>query len=270
MSSQQNRSQSKSNFQFYASLLDAYQNFLDSEEIYDKYWGHSEDPKFTYDEYADKQFVELINRINRVPFTNDAVEKGTALNNMVDMLIDGVTDNGQFVLQANEEKNLMTISEREIMVDDEGNQSETFKNEHSFLLPMVREFADYYDGALKQYFVKGTLDTCYGDVDLYGFIDYLLPFSYHDMKTARSYSAGSYKNHWQHIVYPFAGYQCGLNIERFEYNVTNFKETFTEVYMFKPERDIPRLRNMCELFIGFLLNNKELITDEKIFNYRKL
>lgn len=266
----QNQNQSKSNFCFYASLLDAFQNYLDTEQIWEKYWGHSEDPKFTCDEYADKQFVELINRINRVPFTNDAVEKGTALNNMVDMLIDGQKDNGQFLIEEDDEKQKMIIREREIVVDDEGNPSETFKNERSFLMPMVKDFVEYYQGALKQYFVKGVLDTCFGDVELYGFIDYLMPFSYHDMKTTRSYSAGSYKTHWQHIVYPFAGYQCGLNIERFEYNVTNFKDTFTEVYMFKPERDVPRLRNMCEMFINFLLNHKDLITDEKIFNYRKV
>lgn len=268
MSSQ--KSQSTSNFCFYASLLDAYQNFLDTDMIYEKYWGHSEDPKFTIDEYADKQFVELINRINRVPFTNDAVEKGTALNNMVDMLVDGVTDNDQYVIETDDEKQLIYIKEREIEVDEEGSPKEVFNKTFKFNLPMVREFVQYYEGALKQYFVKGTIDTCYGDVELYGYVDYLLPFSYHDMKTTRSYQAGSYKTHWQHLVYPFAGSQMGLKINTFEYNITNFKETFTEVYVFEPDRDIPRLRNMCELFIGFLLNNRKLITDEKIFNYRKV
>ena len=123
---------------------------------------------------------------------------------------------------------------------------------------------------MKQYFTKGVLDTCYGNVELYGFIDYLLPFSIHDMKTAKSYSAGSYRKHWQHIVYPFTLQQNGINISNFEYNVTNFRETFTELYVFKAERDVPRLRDMCERFIGFLLNHKDLITDEKIFNYRKV
>lgn len=261
---------SDSNFAFYATLLDAFQNFLDGDQIYQKYWGNSEEPKFTEDEWADKQFIELINRINRVPFTNDAVEKGTALNNIVDMMLDGKYDDGLHVISIDEEKNKITIAEREQVKDENGNVQMQFKNSRSFLYSVAKEFADYYDGALKQYFTIGKIDTCYGYVDLYGFIDYLLPFSIHDMKTTSRYSAGSYKSHWQHIVYPFTLKQQGVDVSRFEYNVTNFKDTFTEVYVFDEQRDIPRLRNICERFIAFLLANKSLITDEKVFNYRKV
>ena len=270
MKNQNSQQQSDVSFRFYATLLDAFQNYLDTDELWEKFWGKSEDPKFSYDEYADKQFVELINRINRVPFTNDAVEKGTAFNNIVDMFLDGKVDDGLHVLQIDEEKNAVTISDREIVVDEKGNQTEQLINARSFLLSVAREFAGYYEGSLKQFFTHGIIDTCFGDVELYGFIDYLLPFSVHDMKTTKSYSAGSYKSHWQHIVYPFTLQQSGIQVSQFEYNVTNFKETFTELYMFKPERDIPRLRDMCERFIEFLLNNRHLITDEKIFNYRNI
>lgn len=265
-----NPRKSNSKFCFYASLLDAYQNYLDTDELWGRYYGNSDEPKFTPDEWADKQFVELINRINRVPFTNDAVEKGTALNNMVDMLVDKTMDNGQFVLQDDEERGVMTIFERTMVEDADGKKEAQLLNPRSFLRSMVMDFAEYYDGALKQVFTIGTIDTCFGDVDVYGFIDYLLPFSVHDMKTSRMYSAGAYKNHWQHIVYPYALRCQGIEIDRFEYNVTNFKDTFTEVYMFKDERDIPRLRDMCELFINFLLTHKHLITDTKIFNYREV
>ena len=261
---------SDSQFCFYATLLDAFQNYLDSDLIYDRYWGCSEDPKFTEDEWAEKQFVELINRINRVPFTNDAVEKGSAFNDIVDMLLDGKTDDGVHVLAMDEAKNQIVISEREIVTDDDGNSHETFKNERKFLLSVAREFAEYYDGALKQFFTIGTIDTAFGNVDLYGFIDYLLPFSVHDMKTTGRYSAGSYKSHWQHLVYPYTLKQQGMDVPHFEYNVTNFRETFTEVYVFDEGRDVPRLRDMCERFIAFLLANRQLITDEKVFNYRQV
>ena len=39
----------------------------------------------------------------------------------------------------------------------------------------------------------------------------------------------------------------------------------TETYVFNPERDIPILTNHCEEFIRFLEENRELITDKKIF-----
>lgn len=270
MSSKINKQPSDCKFRIYATILDAFQGYLDCDVTYEKYWGHSENPKFTYDEYADKQFVELINRINRVPFTNESVEKGTAFNNIVDMLLDGKHDDGLHVLHEDEDKNLITITEREIVVDDQGNQTEQFKNARSFPIPVIHEFVEYYDGALKQFFTNGILNTCYGDVELYGFIDYLLPFSIHDMKTTKSYSAGAYRNHWQHIVYPFTLNQKGIHVNNFEYDVTNFREIFSEVYVFNPDRDIPRLRDMCERFIGFLLSNKRLITDEKIFNFRNV
>ena len=38
-----------------------------------------------------------------------------------------------------------------------------------------------------------------------------------------------------------------------------------ETYVFNPERDIPILTNHCEEFIRFLEENRELITDKKIF-----
>ena len=261
---------SDSQFAFYATLLDAFESYLESDQLYQKFYGNSEEPKFTEDEWADKQFVELINRINRVPFTNDAVEKGTAFNNIVDMMLDGKYDDGLHVLSIDEEKNQITIAERSVSKDDKGKEKTEFLNARTFLYSVAKEFADYYEGGLKQYFTIGTIDTCYGNVDVYGFIDYLLPFSIHDMKTTSRYSAGSYKTHWQHIVYPFAMKQQGMDIPRFEYNVTNFKETFTEVYVFDEQRDVPRLRAMCERFINFLLANKHLITDKKVFNYREI
>ena len=59
--------------------------------------------------------------------------------------------------------------------------------------------------------------------------------------------------------------QMGMDISHFEYNVTNFKETFSEVYVFEEERDIPKLRDICERFIQFVETNRDVITDTKVF-----
>lgn len=260
--------QKESKYAFYATLLDAFQNYLDTDELWEKYFGHSEDPKFSVDEWADKQFVEIINRINRVPFTNEAVEKGTAFNNIVDMLVLGRNENENLVLNADEEKRLIKIAERSFMTDENGERHETLANVRAFPLDIAKEFGNYYQGAVPQFYTKGTIETCYGNVDLYGYIDYLMPFSVHDLKTCKSYSVGSFKNHWQHLVYPFTLRQGGIEVETFEYNVTNFRETFTELYVFNEERDVPKLREMCESFIRFINANRSLITDKKIFNIR--
>lgn len=256
----------ESNYAFYATLLDSFQNYLDTDELWEKYFGHSEDPKFTADEWADKQFVELINKINRVSFTNEAVEKGTAFNNVVDMLVEGRTENEKFVLRTDEEKRLIQIAERTVSTAENGERQEVLANARSFNLDVALEFGCYYKGAVPQYFTRGTIETCYGNVDLYGYIDYLMPFSVHDLKTCKSYSAGAYKNHWQHLVYPYTLRQSGIDVSAFEYNVTNFRETFTELYVFDEQRDVLKIREMCESFIRFLNANRSLITDKKVFN----
>lgn len=253
-----------SRYSFYATLLDSFQNFLDTDSLWQKYYGSSETPAFSPDEWADKQFIEIINRINRVPFTNDAVVRGTALNDLIDMRLDRLTENARHIIITDNNNETTTIADK--LHNEEG--GETIANAQTFRSDIINAFSDYYAGAVKQYFTIGTIDTRYGNVDLYGYIDYLLPFSIHDLKTARRYSAGTFKTHWQHLVYPYALMRQGISIDRFEYNITNFKDMFTEVYIFNPQRDIPRLRNICEQFIEFLENNKKYITDRKVFNNR--
>ena len=60
---------------FYATLLDAYQNYIDSEKIFEQYWGWSENPPHTLEEFREQQFQSLINTLNRVPFDSEAVTR---------------------------------------------------------------------------------------------------------------------------------------------------------------------------------------------------
>ena len=267
------------NYNIYPSLLDAYQQYVDSDIIWEKYWGFCETPPHTPEEFHKIQFQAVIDRINRVPYDNEAVAKGTAFNEVVDCMIEhrksdkvevekvyekiiegacdphngkplycDVTDTGKFIgLNAR-------IGERVFF----------------FPIGVCREFANYYKGAVTQKYVEGILPTAFGDVKLYGFIDELLPLSVHDIKTASQYSVGKYKRNSQHLVYPFCLMQMGNDVRTFEYNVAvigkyNY-ETFTESYEFVPSRDIPVLQHKCEDFIRFLEDNRELITDKKIFN----
>ena len=146
-------------------------------------------------------------------------------------------------------------------------------NNRSFVFPisLCREFANYYKGALTQQRVEAILPTAYGNVLVYGLIDELMPTSVHDIKTTGSYTVGKFKDHHQHLIYPYALMQNGSDVRTFEYNIVEFNkggyvvDTYTETYVFNPERDIPILTNHCEEFIRFLEENRELITDKKIF-----
>lgn len=75
-------------FKFYATLLDAFTSYLKSDAIWERYWGFSENPPHTPEEFRQQQFQSLIDTINRVPFDSEAADKGTAFNEVVDCMIE--------------------------------------------------------------------------------------------------------------------------------------------------------------------------------------
>ena len=252
-------------YRFYATLLDAFTDYLNSDNIYERYWGWSDNPPLTPEEFRQKQFEELIDRINRVPFDSEAADRGTAFNEVVDCLIEHRKSDTVQVerVYSNPVYNEATgeVSDAVLIALRATYNNRTF----TFPISICREFTDYYKGALTQQRVSALLPTCFGPVEVYGVIDELLPLSVHDIKTTSSYYVGKYRDHWQHVVYPYCLMQSGSDVRLFEYNVTDFKQTYTESYTFVPERDIPRLTEHCEDFIHFLNDNRNLITDKKIF-----
>ena len=243
---------SKISYKIYPTLLDSYQNYIDSDKIYQKYYAFSDNPPCDEDEFREKQFQSLIDRINRVPFDSEAADRGTCFGEIIDCMIE------------NRKSSIMEISKA---YHDDGKlygikavyNNRTF----TFHIDLCREFANYYKGALTQQRVEATLPTAYGSVLVYGLIDELMPTSVHDIKTTGSYTVGKFKDHHQHLVYPYALMQNGSDVRTFEYNIVEFNkggyvvDTYTETYVFNPERDIPILTNHCEEFIRFLEENRE-------------
>lgn len=242
-------------YQFYATLLDAYQGFVGSSEIYQQFWGFSENPELTEEEFEEKQKQSLLDRINRVPFDSEAADQGTAFNEVIDCWLMGKKS-----------------SKMDIRSDKENGIITAMYNNRTFIFPisLCWEFVNYYQGAVPQMYTEGILSTHYGDVKLYGYLDELMPFRIHDIKMTSKYSAGKFKKHWQHIVYPFCLHQQGIKLNDFEYNIAVMTKssysTYTEFYSYVPERDIPLLKNHVEGLIEFLNDHKDLITDKKIFN----
>ncbi|MDT4511894.1 HNH endonuclease [Bacteroides cellulosilyticus] len=259
-------------FRFYATLLDAFFEYINSDVIWQKYWGWSENPPHTPEEFHKLQFQELINKINRVPFDSEAADKGTAFNEIVDCLIEGRSSETVKLIKVYEGGKIECSDFKPKKADIVVELIAIYNNRY-FYFPMTlcREFADYFKGALTQQRVEAILPTALGEVLVYGLIDELMPTSIHDIKTTRSYTFGKFKNHFQHLVYPYALMKNGSDIRTFEYNIVEFNkngypaDTYTEIYMFSPERDIPILINHCEAFILFLEENRTLITDRKIF-----
>lgn len=265
---------------FYATILDAYWGYLNSDVVWYNYWGWSENPPHTPDEFHEMKFNELIDRINRVPFDNEKADRGTCFNEVIDYMVENRKSETMLIEKVYKVERFGACDEvGKPLYYDENQTNEvvalkvTYNNRiFSFPISICREFANYFKGALTQQRVEAILPTRHGDVLVYGFIDELMPTSVHDIKTTGSYSVGKFKNNFQHLVYPYALIQNGNDIRTFEYNILEFSkagypvDTYTETYVFNPDRDIPILTNHCEDFIRFLEENKGLITDTKIIN----
>ena len=263
----------------YATLLDSFTQYQKSETVYDKYYGWSENPPMTEEEFRQKCFQDLIDRINRKPLDSEAADRGTCFGEIIDCMIEhrkSETVQVERVYKVIREGTCDITGKPECYDETPTNEVIALKatyNNRTFTFPIAlcREFADYYKGALTQQRVEAILPTVYGDVLLYGVIDELMPTSVHDIKTTGSYTVGKFKDHAQHLVYPYALLEIGADVRTFEYNIVEFGKggyvagTYTETYVFDPERDIPILARRSEEFIRFLEENRELITDKKIF-----
>lgn len=245
----------KPSYQFYATLLDAFQNYLNSSLIYQEYWGFSDDPNISEDEFEQQQTQSLLDRINRIPFVSEKADRGTAFNEVIDCI------------NENRSSEIMNFE------SDEKNNSITVNfKEQTFVFPLdfCKEFSNYFKESASQVYNEGMLSTQYGDVLLYGYIDKLMPSSINDIKLTSKYKAGKFKRNWQHIVYPYNLNFSGNNVRDFEYNIVVVNKDkysiYKEYYNYLPERDILRLKNHVEHFIEFIESNRANITDKKIFN----
>lgn len=240
------------NYLIYPTLLDSFQNYLRSDEIYDTYFGSSENPKYTLEEFEQKSFQDLIDRINRIPFESEAADKGTAFNEVIDCLIENRKPRADMEFHSDRKRGVIVAKFK----------GYTFE----FPLRICLEMRDYLKGALTQVRVSAPLATKYGLVELYGFADELLPMKVVDIKTTSRYYAFKFKNNMQHLVYPYCLIESGDLVNEFEYYVTNFKDIWSEVYVFDYERDVPILIEVVEGFIEFIEENRALISNKRLFN----
>lgn len=246
-------------FRIYATLLDAFMQLERAEVVWEKYYGFSQEPPCTPEEFREKLEKELIDRVNRVPFESEAADRGTAFNELIDALIERRKPKMMEVERTTDLQYLVKF------------------NGHEFKFPMQLcvDMAVGYKGSITQRRVSGVMKTMYGEVELYGVIDELMPMAVHDIKTTGSYSVGKFKYNNQHLVYPWALRQMGVDLPTFHYDVVELGkprkdgtctvERYRETYVYDHSRDEQILRQRVEDFIVWLEMHRGEITDKKIF-----
>lgn len=284
-------------FKFYPSILDKFQSFVDMTT--EDYFYQDEQGAWhkNYNEstgeyhYSDEEVYELskqelINAINRVRAVSEAASKGTAFNELVDALIHN-----------KKSESLETIR---VYYDTNGNylrshvplNQQIFKFvgiearldgfQFDFSIDLIKEAADYLKGSLSQVYTSAIIETKYGNVELYGYIDELRHNKVYDLKTTKKYEFGKYSKYWQRHLYPYCLIESGActEIESFEFTCYQLSggtektpmitgKKYPEVYNYNHEQSKALLKAHCERFIEFLEENKELITDKKIFGGEK-
>lgn len=279
-------------YQIYPSLMDSYTSYINSGDIYDKYWGGSANPPLSYEEFVQRQFDDLIDKINRVPKDLPKADVGTVFNEIVDCMLLGRKSERIEVEKIYKSKVSGAVDEcgrvigGDVEMTGEVGWLRAHYNGRSFVYPieMCREFAEYYkgEGAIPQMFVEGLIDTPRGLVRLYGYADEVTSCCVHDIKTTGIYEAWKFKGNAQHLVYPYCLQLMGIELSDFSYDVavisTNIKgdyipdeivithlATTQETYTYQAHRDIPIIQErLCEL-IDFIEAHRHMITNDKIF-----
>ena len=292
-------------YRFYPSLLDKFQHFLDTsaedfsyqdeDGKWHKNYNEEEDTLHLSQEEVDvllKQ--ELLDAINRVPHEpSEAASKGTALNEVVDCLVHH---------RKSTIKDLIIKSLKGFDVKKEfGCTDETGKPvfydywfEHIkkpciyagldgfdfyFDIDFCKSIAEYFKGSLSQVFTSATLETKYGEVELYGYIDELRENKVYDLKTSSRYEFGKYDKYWQRHVYPYTLIESSACTEITSFEFTHYTlkggtsrtplitgVQYPEVYQYDHEQSKRLLQDISERFIEFLEANREQIINKEIFN----
>lgn len=279
-----------SNYNIYPSLLDKFQDFLDYELATDAPWNkvsetaHKKglhldkevgDYILSADEMAAKIEVELINQINRCEKEPcEAADAGTCFNEVVDCLIKN---------KATDRTDMKISSLRRATGEPYAIMAEMNGFTFYFDIDLCKEVANYFKGAMCQYFIEGDLPTNYGNVHLYGYMDEWIGDVIYDIKTTSMYDFGKFERKNQKFVYPYCAVQSGLidNIREFEYTVIKWGkkydiygvfpitvkcgECFREVYTYNHKEASAKLKQICERFIEWLNYRRDYITDNRIF-----
>lgn len=287
-------------YQIYPSLLDAYQEYLDTnpetfffqdeQGAWHKNYNENTGEFHLSDEEVDTLARQrLLDCINRVGFTSEAADKGSCFNEILDCIITGVKSTRDDI--SIRTKDYIVTQVADGLVDPSTGKvlgGDVRTNEKycphieaemdgfifRYDIDFCKQAANYFKGSVCQMFTCAPIETGYGNVFLYGYVDYIRENKVYDAKTTKRYEFGQYKKKWQKTVYPYCLIKSGkvTEIQDFEYTCFKWKsgeplraDMYTEVYTYDHKKSTESLRQMCERFIEFLIANKSAITDKKVF-----
>ena len=175
---------------------------------------------------------DIINKINRVPEAkSEAALKGTSFHEL-------------------------TVHDwTQIVPAEHRGQMCYFYDDYRFPAGPVEEIGKIRAGGVHEVFVQKEMQTKYGPVLLYGFIDTIKDGVSMDIKTTKRYDIGKYLGSLQRSAYLWMS-----GSRMFEFVVTNFNAVFKEPYYANGTEE-ERTKVEVEDFLSFCIHFKDQITD---------
>lgn len=263
------------------SLLNSFQTLLDSDLLWQKFYGDNENSNVTAVEYYAKCEQELLDACNRVPFTSEAASKGTALNEIVDCILDKRPQREDMKVERIYSPMYGVVKGEPSGGDLIGLHAELDGFKFNFDINLINRLTEYFAGSICQYRCEATLDTSYGPVILYGDADYIRKDVVSDLKSTSKYSEyGKFDSGWQKHLYPWALIKSGdaQYISGFEYTIIPWQvggtknlplltgEIYKEWHDFSYNESEELLLEIVEQFIHWIEVHRNLIKHPRIFN----
>lgn len=257
------------NYRINPSLLNSFWDLVNSETLYDKLYGQTEDA-MTPEEFYAKQEQELLDSINRIEHEPiEAADRGTCLNEIIDCIL--------------EHRKPAEGIELQTIRDPEGRPLSIAAKMHGFYFNfdanLCMELAGYFRGSVCQHLCEAVIDTAYGPVVLYGYADYIRRDIVYDLKTTSRYEYGKYGDGFQKDLYPWCLLESGEleAVSEFEYTAIPIKggngknpliggDIIRERYDYDHEQATQRLRGSVEMFIAWIEQHRDQIHHTRIFN----
>lgn len=284
------------NYFFSPTLLDAFNSFLSAESDWQEWYGDADEPSISLAEYEEKAYNELLDKINRKPHEPiEAAERGNAWNDIVDTLLHNTKCGSTKMQRLYYQTDGSLGTNKPDGAQAVGILASTKNFSFMFDLNFCMNAATYFgkrivcadgtvindrpsDQCISQVLVEADIETRYGVVNLYGFIDEMRMDVVYDIKTTMRYQFGKYNHYMQRYVYPYCLIESGMatDISHFEFTAYALKggsartplivgTQYAEVYDYDHEQAKKHIRNACERFIEFIEANRDKITDTNIF-----
>ena len=259
------------------SLLNKFQDLLDSDLNWQKFYGDNDNSDVTAEEYYAKCEQELLDACNRVPFSSEPAAKGTALNELVDCILDRRKQREDMkVDRLFSIENLPDGTAKKVI---SGLHAELEGFSFDFDIRLINELTDYFFGSICQHRCEAVLETSRGPVILYGDSDYIRRDVVYDLKSTSKYDYGKFENGWQKHLYPWALIESGeaQTISGFEYTVVPLTggnsrtplitgTIYREWYDYNHDASKKALKGIVEPFIDWIEAHREKIVHPRIFN----